>query len=85
MDLTELLLEKIRTLMIKSNLSRNMWVQNALTGVYLINRSLTKGLSDHVTPAQLCYSLKADISKLRVFGCKASSWMPDEQKKKKRN
>ena len=53
-----------------------------MTGVYLINSSPTKALEQRATPAELWYGLKPDMSKLRIFGCEAYSWIPLQKRHK---
>ncbi|GJQ73083.1 hypothetical protein Trydic_g1713 [Trypoxylus dichotomus] len=64
------LLEKARTMMLGTNLPKNLWNEAILAAVYLLNRSLTSALGN-TTPAELWHGEKRNISKFRVFGCTA--------------
>jgi len=76
------LVEKVRSMLIESSVPRRLWCEAVYATVYLINRSPTKSLDGPVTPAELWYGVKPDVSKLRVFGCKAYAWVPGQLRKK---
>lgn len=57
---------KVRAMLHDSQLSNRMWGYAAETAVYLINRSPTASVS--VTPAEMWYDKKPDLSRLRIFG-----------------
>ena len=76
------LVEKVRAMIIESNVPKNMWGDAAQCACYLINRSPTKSLDGHVTPAEKFYGEKPDLMKLRVFGCKAMAWIPNQKRGK---
>lgn len=76
------LVEKVRTMLIDSSMPKSMWCEAAVTAVYLINRSPSAALSEGATPAECWIGSKPDLSKLRVFGCKAYAWVPAQLRKK---
>lgn len=76
------LVEKIRSMLLDSNAPKELWGEAALTGTYLINRSPCRSIYDKKTPAEIWYKRKPDFSKLRVFGCKAFVWVPNQKRKK---
>ncbi len=64
-----LLLEKARTLMIDSDLPREMWVHAYLTAIYLINQTPTRRLVDKL-PQELWARTRKSLNHLRPFGCR---------------
>uniref|UniRef100_A0A1Y1JUX7 Integrase catalytic domain-containing protein n=1 Tax=Photinus pyralis TaxID=7054 RepID=A0A1Y1JUX7_PHOPY len=74
--------EKIRMMLMESQMPKKLWCEAALTGVYLINRSPTAALNDNKTPAEKWYDHSPDLNKLRMFGCKAFAWIPDQLRRK---
>lgn len=75
------LVEKARSMLLEANLSKNMWGEAVLTATYLTNRSPTQVLEKE-TPAEMWFLQKPNISKIRVFGCKAYVHIPQEKRKK---
>lgn len=71
--------DKTRALLFDSGLSEKFWSEAVLTSTYLTNRSSTVSLKGR-TPFELWYGQKPDLSKLRVFGCKAISHVPSEKR-----
>lgn len=63
--------EKANSLMIEASIPKYLWVEAIYAATYLINRSPTEALKSCKTPAEMWYGTKPDVSKLRVFGCKA--------------
>jgi hypothetical protein len=63
------------------NLSNSFWAEPINTAVYLTNRSPTRCL-DNVTHFEDLYGSKPVVHNLKVFGCKAFSHIPKENKKK---
>jgi hypothetical protein len=78
--LNRTLMEKVRALLITSQLPTKLWGEAASTACYLRNRSPTG--SFEATPYELFYKQKPDVSHLRVFGCKAYTLVPAQQRKK---
>lgn len=59
------LVEKARSLIYESQLPKEMWGEAIMTALYLTNRSCTVALDD-LTPTELWYGKKPDVSNLRV-------------------
>lgn len=76
------LVEKLRSLLIDAGASNYFWGEAALTATYLINRCPSKALDVRKTPSEIWYNKKPDVSKLRVFGCTAFVWVPQQKRKK---
>lgn len=76
------LAEKVRAMLIESGVPKKMWAEAAVAATYIINRSPTRTLENSATPAELWFGSKPDLEKLRVFGCKAYAWIPDQCRKK---
>ena len=65
------ILDKVRCMLLETNLPKYLWGEAVRNAVYQINRSPTRAL-DGETPAMKQFG-KQDLNKLRVFGAKA--WM----------
>lgn len=79
------LIEKARTMIMESKMSKSFWSEAVLAAVYTANRSPSRALKEsrvNCTPAELWYGKKPDISNLRVFGCDAYAHVPKELRKK---
>lgn len=76
------LTEKVRTMLIGSNAPKSLWSEAALAAVYIINRCPTSAISRNTTPAEIWYGSKPSLEKIRVFGCLAFAWVPNQQRKK---
>ena len=63
------------------NLSNGFWVEAISIVVYLKNRSPTKIL-ENKTPFEDFYGYKLEVSHLRIFGSKAFSHIPKEDRRK---
>jgi hypothetical protein len=63
------------------NISNGFWAEAINTVVYLKNRSPTKSL-EHKTPFEAFYGFKPIVSHLRIFGSKAFSHVPKEDRRK---
>lgn len=75
--------EKARTMLLESKLSKEMWSEAILTATYLINRSPTAALKENTTPAEKWYGVKPNLNKLRIFGCQAFVLIPKPKRKSK--
>lgn len=75
------LVDKARTMMQHAQMPKQFWEEAIKTAAYLINRSPTSN-PEKVTPAEIWYGRKPDISNLRVFGCIAYSHIPKELRNK---
>lgn len=71
------LVEKARSLIYESQLPKEMWGEAIMTALYLTNRSCTVALDD-LTPTELWYGKKPDVSNLRVPCLRpfAARWTP---------
>ena len=70
------LLERVRSMLSSSGLSRDFWAEAAHTACYVINRSSASALSMK-TPEEMWTGRPADYSKLRIFGCPAYAYVKD--------
>lgn len=59
-----------------------MWGEAILASVYLLNRSPCAAITEKKTPAELWFTSKPDVSKLRVFGSRCYYWVPNQKRKK---
>jgi hypothetical protein len=69
------LMEKVRSFQFDSNLPTALWDELLQTAVYLTNRTLNRAISNEsgklVTPYEMWYKQKPNLSHLRVIGCRA--------------
>lgn len=75
------LVEKAKSMLVEANLSMEFWGEAVRTAVYLTNRSPTVAILNK-TPFEMWYDRKPDLSKLKVFGCRAYALVPKERRKK---
>jgi len=68
-----------RSMLKCKNLTNVFWVEAINTTMYLKNRSPTRSL-DYKTPFEVLFGFKPAVSHLRVFGCKAFSHIPKEDR-----
>ena len=64
------LVEKVRCMLLSSNLSKHFWAAVVVTAAYLINRSPSSAL-EFKTPQEVWSGKPPDLSNLKVFGCPA--------------
>ena len=76
------IMEKVRALLIESNVPKTLWTEAVFASVYLINRSPTSALLNWKTPAEMWMNEKPNLSKIRVFGCQAFVWKPEQKRSK---
>lgn len=76
------LIEKARAMFCESLVPKSFWSEAILNVAYILNRSPTAAIAEQVTPAELWYGYKPDVSNLRVFGCVAYSHIPKALRKK---
>jgi hypothetical protein len=76
------LMNAIRSMLHDSHLSKPYWGEAILTVNYLQNRLPTLALAQHLTPFELWYGFKPNITHLRVFGCKAFAYIDKDIRKK---
>ncbi|XPS72906.1 hypothetical protein M3J07_005050 [Ascochyta lentis] len=65
--INRVLLNKVRALLITSNLPKNMWGETILTATYLYNRTPNSSINFQ-TPYYLKYKELPNLSNLRIFG-----------------
>jgi transposase InsO family protein len=75
------LVECARSIIKGKNISNGFWAEAISTTVYLKNRSATKIL-ENKTPFESFYGYKPEVSHLRIFGSKAFSHIPKEDRRK---
>lgn len=75
------IVEKARSLLAQSSLSKAFWQDAVETSVYLKNRSPHRAL-DGKTPYEMWCGSMPDLSHLRVFGCRALVHVPSCQRTK---
>jgi hypothetical protein len=80
--LNRTLCECLRCLLIDSKMPRHFWGEALRSAVYLINRRPTSALDGNVTPAEIWYGYKPDLSKIKLFGCVAYCHVDKEVRKK---
>ena len=72
--INRVLLNKVRALLITSNLPKYLWGEAILTATYLYNRTPNSSIN-FSTPYNLKYKEKPNINNIRIFGsltCKES-------------
>ncbi|KNC31245.1 Copia protein [Lucilia cuprina] len=67
-------------MLIESGAPKKLWGEAALMVLHLINRSPTRNVKEMKTPAELWYGYKPSVKKLRIFGCKAYAWIPEQKR-----
>ena len=65
------LVDMARTMRIHAGLGMEYWAEALNTAAYLLNRSRTAALGSGETPYYKLFGKHADVSHLRVFGCRA--------------
>jgi hypothetical protein len=67
--LNRTLVERVRALLFTHNMPLELWGEAVMTANFVRNRSPVKGQAK--TPLELFTGVKPDVSRMRVFGCKA--------------
>lgn len=83
--LNRTLVEKARTMLLASNLSKRFWNEAILTANYIKNRSPTSAHGDQFnnkTPAEIWFKSKPDLSHIRVFGSICYNHVPKDKRSK---
>lgn len=80
--LNRTIVEKVRAMLITSNLPKTMWGEAVFTAVYLLNRSPSVAVEGDITPYEAWNGRKPDVSKLRVFGSECFVHVPKPLRKK---
>lgn len=81
--LNRTIMEKARCLIFDAELGKELWGEAVRTSVYLINRTETRALENHKTPAEIWNSEKPNLEKIKLFGCNAYNLIPKEMRKSK--
>jgi hypothetical protein len=71
-----MLFNKVRALLINSNLPRNIWDETIITATYLYNRTPNSSIG-FKTPFELQYNFKPNINNIRIFGSLAYNKEPN--------
>lgn len=80
--LNRTIVEKVRTMLLESRISKSLWGEAVRSAVYLLNRSPTSGIKDNKTPAELWFNNKPNVNKIRVFGSQAFALIPKQKRSK---
>ncbi|KAI3427280.1 hypothetical protein D9Q98_007212 [Chlorella vulgaris] len=78
--LNRTLIEKVRPMLAESGLPKSTWAEAVVTASYIRNRSPVKGRE--LTPWELFYGSKPDVSHLRTFGAHAYALTPKQLRNK---
>lgn len=78
--LNRTLMDRVRAMLIDSELPNSMWAEAIQAANYIRNRSPTKNGAK--TPWEQFFGKKPDVSMMRVFGCKAFVMVPKELRRK---
>ena len=76
-----IILNRISCMLTESGLDKTFRAEAAVTAVYLINFIPKKSL-DYKTTEEIWSGNKPDIPHLRIFGCQAMGYIPEEKRKK---
>lgn len=79
--LNRTLVERTRSLLLQSNLSKEMWGEAVLTAAYFGNRLPTHA-NIKKTPIELWTGSKPNLNNIRIFGCVAFAHIPDQLRHK---
>lgn len=78
------LLDKARCLIIDAKMDKEFWKEAVATAAYLGNRTATSTLPNNsLTPAEVWYGFKPNLSKIKVFGCTSYVHIPVEDRQGK--
>ena len=75
------ILESSLSLLVSSGLDKKYWPHAVDTAVHVLNRTTNRRLQG-ITPFELWFGYKPDVSHLRTFGCQAFMQIPSHQRKK---
>ncbi|GAX80212.1 hypothetical protein CEUSTIGMA_g7650.t1 [Chlamydomonas eustigma] len=78
--LNRTLVERVRSMLHSSQVSKNLWAEAVVTANRIRNCSPTTGHTK--TPWELFYNVKPDVSNMRIFGSIAYVHTPKELRKK---
>ena len=69
-----------RAMLKSADLPGSLWSEAIKTAAYIMNRVLNR--RDKITPYEQWHGNKPSVAHLRVFGCKAYTWIPEVKRKK---
>ena len=72
------IIEAAKSMLFHAKLPQHYWAEAMNTAVYLHNRSPIAILKD-ITPYELWFKQKPDVSNLRIFGCIAYAHIPEDK------
>lgn len=75
------IIEKVRCMIFDAGVHMRYWAEAASTAAHLINRTPCRGMKG-ITPEEIWSKVKPDLTAIRVFGCKAWTHIPKENRKK---
>lgn len=78
--LNRTLMEKVRSMLAASKLPKNLWAEALATANYVRNRSPVSGKD--LTPWELFFGTKPNVSHLRTFGARAYAHIPKQLRTK---
>ena len=70
-------MESTRSMIAHAGLPNSYWAEAVSTAAYLKNRTATTAFEKMMTPYELWYGKKPNLSNLRVFGCMTYTHIPD--------
>ena len=76
------LMETACSMMSHAHLPDSYWAEAVATAAYVRNRVPTTAIKEDVTPYERWCGRKPNLAHLRVFGCIAYAFIPDEKRKK---
>ncbi|KAI4357505.1 hypothetical protein L6164_001448 [Bauhinia variegata] len=74
-------MDMVRCMLRSKQLPKEFWAEAVVCAVYILNRCPTKSLNDK-TPEEAWSGRRPSIRHLRVFGCIAFAYIPDQLRKK---
>ena len=74
--LNRTLTELIRSMLHQKGLEKSFWAEALAVAVNVRNRVTTQALNRSITPYEMLYKRKPDLTYLRVFGCRCWYTVP---------
>lgn len=78
-------MDLVRSMLHFKNVPKTFWAEALNVAVYIRNRVTCKALPSHLTPFEIWYGSKPDLSNLRVFGSRCWYKVVDHRLKKLEN
>ena len=76
-----IVIDMVRCILKVKNMSKSFWVEAVSYAIYLLNRCPTRNVLEK-TPEEVWSGRRPFVGHLRVFGCIAYSYIPDQLRKK---